>query len=516
MQDDAATAPLPPDPAWRLTETITITRDVSVSLADGTVTRAEVWTAPGTGPRPAILVRTPYGKEIEAHSAITDPRLAVRRGFAIVFQDVRGRGTSDGEFEPFATEERDGADSVAWVAAQEWCDGRVVMSGASYVGATQWLAAAAAPPALAAIAPVLSSDDAGQGWSFNGAVPEQGFLTTWSATYLASGEPWFDAPERAYEDHAGLATIAPWIPRWLDEPAGTSYWRGRSVAHRRADVVAPTLVVAGWYDIFLAGSLASFARSRDPRDRLVIGPWGHDAALSHLVGDANAGAAGSGEERLFGWTLDFYDAILAGRDVDLPRVSAYVVGARRWLALESWPPPGTRTLALPLDGGTVTVSREQPVPSLGGRGLLCGVPGSGFGARDQRELLDRADVHVCLRTRLSGPTLLSGPVRARLEIVPIDSHAAMWALTLCVAGPGEALHNIADGVVRVEPGADHVTVDLGDVAIEIAEEQELVLLAAGSSFPRWPRPAASGPQYLHAASRLELTLAPAGLAGSTR
>ena len=58
-----------------------------------------------------------------------------------MLQDVRGKGASDGAFEPFVQERADGYDSVQWVAAQPWCDGRVVMLGASYVGATQWLAA---------------------------------------------------------------------------------------------------------------------------------------------------------------------------------------------------------------------------------------------------------------------------------------------------------------------------------------------------------------------------------------
>jgi predicted acyl esterase len=58
-----------------------------------------------------------------------DPRLAADRGYAVVVQDVRGRGGAGGEFEPYVREADDGYDSVEWVASQPWCDGRVVMAG---------------------------------------------------------------------------------------------------------------------------------------------------------------------------------------------------------------------------------------------------------------------------------------------------------------------------------------------------------------------------------------------------
>ena len=98
---------------------IRLLREVAVPLRDGTVTRAEVWLPDRPDPGPAILVRTPYLKETAAPEPLDDVRLGAERGYAFVVQDVRGRGSSDGEFEPFVNEEADGADSVAWVAGQE-------------------------------------------------------------------------------------------------------------------------------------------------------------------------------------------------------------------------------------------------------------------------------------------------------------------------------------------------------------------------------------------------------------
>jgi len=83
-----------------------------VPLRDGIVTRAEAWVPDGPA-GPAILVRTPYLKETAAPSPVVDVRLATERGYRVVVQDVRGRGSSEGEFEPFVNEERDGADQFA-------------------------------------------------------------------------------------------------------------------------------------------------------------------------------------------------------------------------------------------------------------------------------------------------------------------------------------------------------------------------------------------------------------------
>jgi uncharacterized protein len=258
---------------------VRLLRELAVPLRDGTVTRAEAWVPEGP-PGPALLVRTPYLKETTAPSPVVDVRLATERGYSVVVQDVRGRGSSEGEFEPFVHEEADGADSVGWVAEQDWCDGHVVMAGMSYVGATQWLAAAAAPPALRGIAPTLSSDDFAEGWSYAGGVSELGFLATWNAIDLAPFEErWYDDPLRGCDDLEGLARIAPWSADWLRAAAEPDYWRSRSVAHRRDDVTVPALVIGGWYDVFCDASLRSFARSRHDDDRLVVGPWGHDAQL---------------------------------------------------------------------------------------------------------------------------------------------------------------------------------------------------------------------------------------------
>ena len=107
-------------------------------------------------PVPAVLVRTPYGKEDELDNYM---RYAYR-GYAVVLQDVRGRNKSGGAWIPNHFETEDGDDTLNWIAAQNWCDGSVGMVGGSYLGYVQWAAAASRNPHLKALISVVCAGSA--------------------------------------------------------------------------------------------------------------------------------------------------------------------------------------------------------------------------------------------------------------------------------------------------------------------------------------------------------------------
>src|SRR5690606_11539821 len=132
-----------------------IERDVAVPMRDGVVLRADVYRPVTGGPFPVLVYRTPYGKH-DAADAYDTHLEAVRRGYAVVLQDVRGRYASEGDFDPYRNEGRDGYDTIEWVAAQPWSNGAVGTYGLSYPGAVQWLAALEEPPHLRAIAPAMT------------------------------------------------------------------------------------------------------------------------------------------------------------------------------------------------------------------------------------------------------------------------------------------------------------------------------------------------------------------------
>src|SRR2546426_141011 len=115
-----------------------IDMNVPIKMRDGLITRGDVYRPKRAGRYPVVLQRTPYDKGAGALAYLMlRPLRAVSRGYAVVIQDVRGRYASDGKFDPFHQEIKDGYDSVEWCASQPWSDGKVGMYGGSYVGATQ-------------------------------------------------------------------------------------------------------------------------------------------------------------------------------------------------------------------------------------------------------------------------------------------------------------------------------------------------------------------------------------------
>jgi putative CocE/NonD family hydrolase len=117
-------------------------------MRDGCQLKADIYHPASGEPAPALLMRLPYAKELAETNVYAHPAWFAARGYLVVVQDVRGRGASEGNFDPFLHEAEDGYDTVEWVAGLPACSGRVAMYGFSYVGATQLLAASQRPPRL--------------------------------------------------------------------------------------------------------------------------------------------------------------------------------------------------------------------------------------------------------------------------------------------------------------------------------------------------------------------------------
>ena len=138
---------------------LTIEKHLQVAMRDGVHLATDVYRPAGPGPFPVVMMRLPYNKEQPVLLFLAGDILRVAQaGYAVVVQDCRGTWASGGEFSPYFQEAEDGADAIAWAAAQTWSTGEVGMMGASYYGATQWLAATEAPPALKAISPFITTD----------------------------------------------------------------------------------------------------------------------------------------------------------------------------------------------------------------------------------------------------------------------------------------------------------------------------------------------------------------------
>src|SRR6185295_5443832 len=106
-----------------------------------------------TDPLPVIFTLTPYIADSYHDRAM----FFARNGYVFALVDVRGRGSSEGTFDPFAQEARDGYDVVEWLARQPFGNGKVAMWGGSYAGYDQWATAKELPPHLATIVPAASA-----------------------------------------------------------------------------------------------------------------------------------------------------------------------------------------------------------------------------------------------------------------------------------------------------------------------------------------------------------------------
>lgn len=132
--------------------------NVETPMRDGVLLRGDLYMPSERGKYPLLLWRTIFRKNTLARAfAQYDPAHFVRNGYAVFIQDVRGLGESDGEFDRFTADGKDGCDTIEWLAQQDFCDGNVGMIGSYYAGYLQLMAAAEHPAHLKAICPMQTS-----------------------------------------------------------------------------------------------------------------------------------------------------------------------------------------------------------------------------------------------------------------------------------------------------------------------------------------------------------------------
>ncbi|MGA1996007.1 MAG: CocE/NonD family hydrolase, partial [Bryobacteraceae bacterium] len=237
-----------------------------IPMRDGVRLYANVFLPSEHARVPAILVRTPYGK---GEDLVPNYQALVDHGFAVVIEDVRGRYESEGEFHPLEQEAPDGNDTLDWIARQSWCDGKIGMTGGSYLGIAQWKAALAGNPHLKAIFPVVAGDDdyRDRFYSTGGAM-KLGYRLEWMAENLGvfGYHPDFSSfvlhlPVRT-ADIAATGRTVDMFQAAAAHPAFDSFWKSISVREQLAKVRVPVFSVGGWYDNFAESDLEAYAALR--------------------------------------------------------------------------------------------------------------------------------------------------------------------------------------------------------------------------------------------------------------
>jgi hypothetical protein len=251
-----------------------VEHDVAVPMRDGVKLYADVHRPESGKSVPAIIAWSPYGKHrpfqyeyfhenasvhkewISPYTLFEgpDPLYWVPRGYAIIHVDVRGTWGSEGDATYWCHDEgRDGYDLIEWVAAQDWCAGKVGMAGVSYLAIAQWQVAATRPPHLAAINPWEGLSDMYREFAFHGGIPETGFSPIWqkSISYSMNRVEDVEAMMKAH-------------------PLFDAYWATKVADLAKIEV--PAFVVASWSDqgLHLRGTLEAYKRIASKQKWLFI------------------------------------------------------------------------------------------------------------------------------------------------------------------------------------------------------------------------------------------------------
>ncbi|MCL5998615.1 MAG: CocE/NonD family hydrolase [Chloroflexi bacterium] len=484
-----------------MSKTLIVERDVEARMRDGVTLRADIYRPDTTDALPVLLQRTPYGK---AASSVGFALIAAERGYAVVIQDTRGRWNSDGDGYPFVHELDDGYDTVEWAAHQPWANGQVGMFGGSYVGYTQWAAAATQPPALKTIIPLVTFCDPYDLFYIGGAA-SLGVAVSW---FLGAGAQMaiMRAPgSQAEKDRLTAELLAvidemaqrktfmhlpvaevPFIGRQgivtylsdlLDHPTHDDFWGRMVCPHQRVQI--PALHIGGWYDIFARSTLYDFAAIRKlggegarTQQRVVMGPWLH-GPLEGFVGEVDFGTQASSmvvlpdelQLRWFDYWLKGIDNGIAGE----PPVRLFVMGENRWRDEHEWPLARTQYTPYYLHSGgaantlhgdgtlgphkpadepvdTYVYDPRHPVQTRGG-GLCCSQTALPAGAYDQREIEARPDVLVYTTAPLERDVEVTGPLQVHLWAAT-SARDTDFTAKLVDVGPCGYARNVQDGIIR--------------------------------------------------------------------
>ena len=238
------------------------TRHAMVPMTDGTRLATDIYLPEGEGPWPVLVLRSTYSRWSAVRGFLGSDFRA--RGYAGVVQDVRGMGMSEGDGHVFFYDGwrkglTDGADTIAWVREQPWCDGHVGTYGTSAMAMTQMLMAPVTPGIGAQYVNMTPSS-----YYFDvvypGGVFRQNLVELW---LFAVGQHEL-------------------VEFYRERPYYTAFCHYYDVEGRAADITAPAVFVTGWYDIFQQGAIDGFVsreKNGGPGARgsnyLIIKPGGH-------------------------------------------------------------------------------------------------------------------------------------------------------------------------------------------------------------------------------------------------
>lgn len=330
---------------------------VKIPMRDGVKLNATIFAAHGQKePLPVIFTFTPYIGDSYTDRAV----YFATHGYVYALVDVRGRGNSGGEFEPFANEGRDGYDVVEWFAKQPYCSGKVTMWGGSYAGFDQWTVLKEFPPQLATIVPAAAAHpgvDFPFQYNIFGPYDMQWLTFTSGVTgngnLFGSSSFWASKARELYAAHSAFQSYDRLVgnpsavfQKWVAHPVPDAYYDAMVPSPEQYKKISlPILTITGDYDGDQPGAFTYYKRHMQygtaeakARHYLIIGPWDHAGTRTPKaeVGGLKFGAASVLD--LNKLHTEWYDWTMKGGpkpEFLKKRVAYYLVGAEEWKYADS-------------------------------------------------------------------------------------------------------------------------------------------------------------------------------------
>jgi len=438
--------------------------DIAIEADDGEKLQTDIYFPDKAGRHPTLMLRTPYGRfgfgmVAEAYA---------ERGFITILQACRGTDGSGGVFDPLINERSDGLVTLEWIYKQKWFDGRLGLTGPSYLGYAQWAICDALPKNAALSAKATASDF--EKIVFPGGSFALQLWLSWLQTIhglehelfgmtirMATGDVERRSEKAALTmplSKADMVAVGEEVPFWqqwvgeaIDNP---KFWAVRNHSAKLDDKTPPNCFVSGWYDFMIDQHLIDYQRLRaaGSTPHLTIGPWYH----------TDNGLQGECLKQ----TISFMSAHLMDEKNTMRSnpVKFFISGLERWHECVSFPPkePIEKTMFLATKGQlsnhksqtegseNYIYDPKKPTPNIGGA-IFAFI---GAGAQDNKELEARDDVLIFTSSPRHENLCIVGKVKVKL-FVRSSLQNTDFFVRLCDVNEKGVSINICDGIIRLTP-----------------------------------------------------------------
>ncbi|MEC7840267.1 MAG: CocE/NonD family hydrolase [Chlamydiota bacterium] len=480
---------------------------VMIPMRDGTELPTDLYFPDGnTNNLPCILMRCPAGRK--AFPWRNYAKLA-KYGYIVAIQDTRSALDSEGKTIPYWADgwgqEKDGFDTIEWLAKSDFTDGNVGTIGFSAVGITQQMLAPTAPPSLKC----------------------QYIGVAAGSIYHHAAFPGGQLLKNQVEGWLGYYAKDPSVYNYLcNQPHYNDFWSSFDTISMAHEVTSPAIHYGGWFDIFIQGSLDSFVARQTKgkegargKQKLIIGPWTHHWPDTISLGDfkvpenAREMPAAFSPKRWF----DHYLKGIENRVDELPAVTYYVMGpfdgspssGNVWRTANHWPVPSVKQSIFLTEDYSLSSKQtskrdvefsyeydpDNPVPTIGGRNLFIE-----SGPKDQRKIEERDDVLVFTSQAVEEDVEITGHILGKLYFSSDSSDTDVVMRFSDVYPDGKSIL-IADSIFRTgllyhghHEAIEHdskvpveVNLDFWSTSIVIAKGHKLRVTVSSSNYPRFER-----------------------------